>query len=105
MGSSSLPRLTSVRQRDPKCIQVDESGLGLLEGKIPSWNIHYHSYKTNKEYFQPKSNVAKCQLFLALLKSISLTAFRRILGIKIVKILETSHHIVTNQMRMLLKNC
>jgi hypothetical protein len=26
-GSSSLPRLSSVRRRIPKCIYVDESGL------------------------------------------------------------------------------
>jgi hypothetical protein len=91
MGSSSLPILSSVRQRDPKCIQVDESGLGSLEDKIPNQTIHYHSYKTIKECFQPQSNVVKCQIFLALLKSISLTIVRRILGIKTVKILEKSH--------------
>jgi hypothetical protein len=49
-----------------------------------------------KEYFEPKSDATKCQLFLALLKSISLIIVRRILGIKIVKLLETSHHIVRN---------
>jgi hypothetical protein len=40
--------------------------------------------------------VTKCQLFLALLKYISLTIVRIILGIKIVKSLEISHHIVRN---------
>jgi hypothetical protein len=95
-GSSSLPRLSSVRRRTPKCIQVDESGLASLEGKLPNHTIHYHSYKIIKEYFEPKSDAAKCQLFLALLKSRSLTVVRRILGIKTVKSLETSHHIVRN---------
>jgi hypothetical protein len=41
-------------------------------------------------------DAAKCQLFLALLKSRSLTVVRRILGIKTVKSVETSHHIVRN---------
>jgi hypothetical protein len=54
-GSSSLPRLSIVRRRTPKCIQVDESGLASLEGKLPNHTIHYHSYKIIKEYFEPKS--------------------------------------------------
>jgi hypothetical protein len=73
---------------------VDEIGLASLEGKLPNSTICYHSYKIIKEYFEPKSDAAKCQLFLDLLKSRSLTAVRIILGIKIVKRLETSHHIV-----------
>jgi hypothetical protein len=74
-----------VRGRNPKRIQVNESGLASLEGKLPNCTIRYHSYKFIKEYFEPKFDVAKCQLFLALLKSRSLTVVRRILGIKIVK--------------------
>jgi hypothetical protein len=85
-----------VRRRNPKHIQVNESGLTSLEGKLPNCTICYHSYKIIKEYFELKSNVSKCQLFLALFKSISLTHVRRILGIKIVKSVETSHHIVRN---------
>jgi hypothetical protein len=83
-----------VHQRTPKCIQVDESGLASLEGKLPNQTICYQSYKIIKEYFEPKSDAAKCQLFLSLLKSRSLIVVRRILGIKIVKSSETSNHIV-----------
>jgi len=93
-GSSSLPRLRSVRRRTPKCISVDESGIASLEGNLTNHNICYHSYKTIKEYFETKFNATKCQLFLSLLKSISLTVVRKILGIKIVKRLETFQHIV-----------
>jgi hypothetical protein len=95
-GSSSLPKLSIVRRRTPKTIHVDEIGLASLEGKLPNRIIHYHSYKTIKEDFEPKYDVAKCQLFLALSKSRSLIVVRRILGIKTVKSLETSHHIVRN---------
>ena len=92
----SLPRLRIVRRRTPKRIQVVESGLESLEGKLPRFTISYHSYKIIKEYFEPKSDASKCQLFLALLKYRSLNVVRRILGIKTVKIVETSHHIVRN---------
>ena len=95
-GSSSLPRLSTMWRRTHKHIQVDESGLASHEGKLPNRIIHYHSYKIIQEYFEPKSNADKCQLFLALLKSRSLTIVRRILGIKEVKSLETSHNIVRN---------
>jgi hypothetical protein len=54
--------------RTPKRIQVDESGLVSLEGKLHNQTIRYHSYKIIKEYFEPKSDAAKCQLFLALLE-------------------------------------
>jgi hypothetical protein len=75
---------------------VDESGLASLEGKLPNHTIHYHSYKIIKGYFEPKSNAAKCKLFLALLKSKSLIVIRIILEIKTTKSLETSHDIVRN---------
>jgi hypothetical protein len=94
MGSSSLTRLSSVQKRTVKRIQVHESGLTLLKGKLPNRGIHYHSYKIIKEYFEPKYDVAKCQLFLALLKYRIFIIVRRILGIKIVKNLKISHHIV-----------
>jgi hypothetical protein len=85
-----------MQRRTPKHIRVDESGITSLESKLPNHTIFYHSYKTIKEYFEPKSDALKCQLFLALLKSISLTIVRRILGIKTVKRVETSHHIFRN---------
>jgi len=65
-GSSSLPRLSTVQQITLKRIQVDESGLASLEGKLPNCTIHYHSFKIIQEYFEPKSDAAKCQLFLSL---------------------------------------
>ena len=68
----------------------------VYKSKLPNRTIHYHSYKTIKEYFEPKSYASKCQLFLALLKYRSLTVVRRVLGIKIVKSVEKSHHIVRN---------
>jgi hypothetical protein len=54
------------------------------------------TYKIIQVYFEPKFDAAKCQLFLSLLKSRSLTVVRRILEIKIVKSVETSHHVVRN---------
>ena len=48
-GSSSLPRLSSVRRRTPKCIQVDKICLESLEGKLPNYIIHFHSYRIIKE--------------------------------------------------------
>ena len=87
-----LPRVTD------QVPHVDESGIASLEGKLPNYTIHYHSYKIIKEYFEPKYNVTKCQLFLSLLKYISLTIVRIILGIKRVKIFEKIHHIVRNLM-------
>jgi hypothetical protein len=94
-GSLSLPRLSIVWRRTPKCIQVDESGLSSLEGKLPNCSTHYHSYKIIKEYFEPKSDAAKSQLFLSLLKY-RMTVVRRILGIETVKSVEKIHHIFTN---------
>jgi hypothetical protein len=79
--------------RTPKHIQVDESGLASLEGNLHNRIIRYHYYKI---ILEPKADAAKCQLFLSLLKSRSLTVVRKILGIKIVKSVETNHHIVRN---------
>jgi len=50
-----LPRVTD------QVPHVDESGIASLEGKLPNYTIHYHSYKIIKEYFEPKYNVTKCQ--------------------------------------------
>ena len=49
-----------------------------------------------KEYFEPKFDAINYQLFFTLLKSKSLIIVRIIVGIKIVKSLETSHHIFRN---------
>ena len=96
MGPSSMPPLEIVHQITPKCIQVDESGLASLEGKLLDRTIHYQILKTIKQYFESKSNVGKCQLLLSLLKSRCLVVVREILGIKIVRGSETSNHIVRN---------
>jgi hypothetical protein len=79
-GSSSIPRLSTIRQRNTKHNQVDESGLASLEGKLPNHTICFHSSKIIKDYFEPKSNAVKCQLFLSFLKYRSLTIVRRMLG-------------------------
>jgi hypothetical protein len=55
--------MSSVFQRSPKCIHIDESGLDSLEGNLHNQIIHYQSYKIIKEYFEPKSGIDKCQLF------------------------------------------
>jgi hypothetical protein len=47
-GSSSLPRLSSVRRKNTKFIQVDESGLASTKVMLPNHTIHYHSYKIIK---------------------------------------------------------
>ena len=57
-----------MRQINPKRIQVDESGLASLEGKLPNHTIRYHSYKIIKEYFEPKYYAAKCQFFFGFIK-------------------------------------
>jgi hypothetical protein len=86
MGPSSLPKFNIVQQRTHKHIQGDESDLESLEGNLPNQTICYHSYKVIKEYFKLKTDAAKCRLFFSLLKSRILTTFRKILGIKTVKI-------------------
>ena len=66
------PSISHGRKCTPKHIQVDESALSSMEGKIPKHTIHLHCSKIIKQYFEPKSNAGKCQLFLSLLKSRSL---------------------------------
>ena len=87
-----------------KCIQVDGSGLASLEHRLHDWTIHYQTFKIIKQYFESKFDAVKCQLFFSLLKSRCLTIVRRILGIKIVKGLESSNHIVRNLVDPLKKN-
>ncbi len=92
----SIPRLSSVRKRTPRCIHVDESCLSGLEGKLPKRTIDWQCSKILKEYFESKSDAGKCQLLLSLLKSNSLVVVRRILGIKMVKSLDVNNHIARN---------
>ena len=86
--------ITSRRKRNPKHIQVDERKLTSMEGKVPKRTILRHSSQIMKQYFDNKSEAGKCQLFLALLKSRNMTTVRRILGIRTMKNIESSNHIV-----------
>ena len=91
-----MPPLETVHRRTPKCIQVDECALESLEGKLPDRTILYQTFKILKQYFESKSDAGKCQLLLSLLKSRCLVIARKFLGIKRVRGLETSNHIVRN---------
>ena len=70
----------SKRKRAPKHIQVGESELTSMEGKVPKRTILRHCSQVMKQYFDNKSEADKCQLFLALLKSRNMTIVRRNLG-------------------------
>ena len=70
-----------------------------MEGKIFESNIRCHCSKIIKQYFEPKSDAGKCQLFLSFLKSRSYSIGRRILGIKTLKNTESSSHIVKSLVR------
>ena len=72
-------------KRTPKRIQVDESGLTSMEGKVAKHTILDHSSQIMKQYFDNKSESDKCQLFLAFLKSINMAIVRRNLGITTMK--------------------
>ena len=67
-----------------------------LEGKLPDRTIHYQTFKIIKQYFESKSDADKYQLLLSLLKSRCLVVVRKILGIKTIRLSETSNHIVRN---------
>ena len=73
--------------RTPRRIQVDESGLTSMEGKVAKCTILHHSSQIMRQYFDNKSEAGKCQLILALLKS-------RNMGIRTMKNIESSNHIV-----------
>ena len=84
----------SKRKRTPKRIQVDESELTSMEGKVAKSTILRHCYQIMKHYFDNKSEVGKCQLFLALLKYRNMATVRRNLGIRTMKNIKSSNHIV-----------
>ena len=56
------------RKKTPKRIQLDESELNSMEGKVFKCTILHHFFQIMKQYFDKKSEAGKCQLFLALLK-------------------------------------
>ena len=65
-----------------------------MEGKVAKRTIFHHSYQIMKQYFDNKSEAGKCQLFLALLKSRNMATVRRNLGIRKMKNIKSSNHIV-----------
>ena len=80
-------------KRTPKCIQVDESELTSMEGKVPKCTILHHFSQIMKTYFNHKLEGSKYQLFLALIKSRSMETVRRNLGIRTMNNIESSNHI------------
>ena len=73
---------------------MDESELTSMEGKVTKLTILCHCSQIMKQYFDKKSKAGKCQLFLSLLKSINMETVRRNLGIRTMKNIESSNHIV-----------
>ena len=84
----------STRKRNPKCIQVNESELISMEGKVPNRTILRHCSQIMKQYFDKNSEASKFQLFLALIKSRSMETVRKQLGLRTLKNIESSNHIV-----------
>ena len=73
---------------------MDESELTLMEGKVAKCTILRHCSQIMKQYFDNKSEADKCQLFLAFIKSRNMPTVRRNLGIRTMKNIESSNHIV-----------
>ena len=69
--------LTSKREINPKHIQVNESELASMEGKVDKHTILRHCSRIMKEYFDNKSEAGKFQLFLDLLKSRNIVSVRK----------------------------
>ena len=64
-----------------------------MEGKVAKRTILSHCSQIMKQFFDNKSEVGKCQLFLALLKSRNMETVRRNLGVRKLKNIESSNHI------------
>ena len=73
---------------------MDESELTSKEGKVAKCTILHHCSQIMKQYFDQNSEADKCQLFLALIKSRSMETARKKLGIRTLKNIESSNHIV-----------
>ena len=65
-----------------------------MEGKVPTRTLLHHCSQIMKQYFDKKYEAGKCQLFLALIKSRSMEIIRIDLGIRTLKNIESSNHIV-----------
>ena len=89
---TSLPPLTTSHRRTPKCIQIDESLNGSLEGTLSKHSIAYQSQHILVNHFDSKCDGDKCRLFLSLLKFRCMTIVRRKLRIEMIKSFETSSH-------------
>ena len=84
----------SKQKRTPKCIQVDESELTSMEGKVVKRTILCHCSQIMKQYFDNKFEAGKFQLFLSFLKSRNMETVRINLGIRTMKNIESSNHII-----------
>ena len=73
---------------------MDERKLNSMEGKVAKCTILRHCSQTMKQYFDNKSEAGKYQLFLALLKSRNMETVRRNLGIRKMKNIKSSNHIL-----------
>ena len=94
MDVNATPTFQTARNFASKRIQVDESGLNSMEGKVAKRTILRHSSQIMRQYFDNKSEAGKCQLFLALLKSRNMATIRRNLGKTTMKNIKSSNHIV-----------
>ena len=72
---------------------MDESSIEVLKYKLTKRTIDWKCNKIIKEFFESKTDGAKCQLLLALLKSHCLAVVRKILGIKVVSCSKASSHV------------
>ena len=91
---TSLPPLETSRRRIPKCIHIDESLIGSLEGTLSKHSIAYQAQQILVNYFDSKCDGDKCRLFISLLKSRSMTVVRKNLRIKMINSSEPSSYVV-----------
>ena len=91
-------------KRTPKHIQVDESELTFMECKVPKCTILRHCSQIMKQYFDKKYEAGKWKLFLSLIKSRSMETVRINLGIRTLKNIESSNHIVHQQVNFVYLN-
>ena len=65
-----------------------------MEGKVAKCIILRHCSQIMKQYFDNITEASKCQLFLSLLKSRNMATARIKLGIRTLKNIKSSNHIV-----------
>ena len=91
---TSLPPLATSHRRTPKCIQINESVIGSLEGTLSKCSIAYQAQQILANYFDYKCDGDKCRLVISLLKSRSVTVVRKKLRIKMINSYEPSSYVV-----------